>query len=98
MTALEHAMSELGAKRDEPLARHTFVQVGGPADWLVTARNRAELVRAVVASHDHQLPLYLLGAGSNVLIRDGGIRGLVVKTSRATAHSYLAQTPTRRAA
>lgn len=79
MTSAEQAMRALGAIRDEALARHTFVQVGGPADWFIAVRTRCELVRAVSLAFEGGLPLYVLGAGSNVLVRDGGIRGLVVK-------------------
>ena len=79
MNAAEQVMQELGAQRNERLARHTFVQVGGPADWFVVARDRCQLINAVSAARELLVPLHVLGAGSNVLIRDGGIRGLVIK-------------------
>ena len=79
MITAERTMRAFGAWRNERLARHTFVQVGGPADWLVIARSRCQLVNAITAARELQLPLQVLGAGSNVLIRDGGIRGLVIK-------------------
>ena len=72
-------MQKLGAQRGEPLRRHTFVQVGGPADWFVVVRDRDALVDTVRAAHCAETPLTILGAGSNVLIRDGGLRGVVVK-------------------
>lgn len=79
MSAADQVMQELGAQRNERLARHTFVQVGGPADWFVVARNRCQLINAVAVASELLMPLQVLGAGSNVLIRDGGIRGLVIK-------------------
>ena len=66
----------------ESLARHTSFRIGGPADWLVapdTADELAAVVRATVAAH---VPLTMLGGGSNMLIGDGGIRGVVVKLGR----------------
>ena len=75
----EALMRELGALRGEPLSRRTFVQVGGPADWFVVARDRETLIDAVRTAHEAELPLTVLGAGSNVLIRDGGLRGLVLR-------------------
>ncbi len=84
MNSVEQAMAELGAAPNVPLARHTFVQVGGPADWFLTVRNRCELTSALAVARECELPLHVLGAGSNVLIRDGGLRGLVIKNeSRA---------------
>lgn len=76
---LQALMQELAARRSEPLSRHTFVQVGGEADWFVSVRDSDSLVAAVRAAHCAGTPLTVLGAGSNVLIRDGGIRGVVIK-------------------
>ena len=76
---LQALMQELAARRSEPLSRHTFVQVGGEADWFVTIRDRESLIAAVRAAHCAGVSLTVLGAGSNVLIRDGGIRGVVLK-------------------
>jgi len=68
-----------GARRDEPLARHTQFGIGGPADWLVTASDAGELAELLRRSHASGMPVFLLGAGSNTLVLDGGIRGLVVR-------------------
>jgi UDP-N-acetylmuramate dehydrogenase len=72
-------MQELGALHGEPLSRHTFVQVGGPADWFITVRDQDTLVNCVRAAHCADTTLTVLGAGSNVLIRDGGLRGVVLR-------------------
>ena len=76
---LHALLDELAARRSEPLSRHTFVQVGGRADWFVIVRDSNSLIAAVRAAHCAGTPLTVLGAGSNVLIRDGGIRGIVLK-------------------
>ncbi len=61
-----------------PLAPYTSARIGGPADVLVTARNADELAHAVQACQDAQLAFTLLGGGSNLLVSDKGIRGVVI--------------------
>ena len=60
------------------LAPYTSARIGGPADVLVSARNADELAKAVQACQDAQLPFTLLGSGSNLLVSDKGIRGVVI--------------------
>lgn len=67
------------ARRDEPLSRHTSFRVGGPADLLVLPSTDDEVARTLALARRHALPLLVLGAGSNLLVRDGGFRGVVVK-------------------
>jgi UDP-N-acetylmuramate--L-alanine ligase/UDP-N-acetylenolpyruvoylglucosamine reductase len=70
--------SEGDVRLYEPLARHTTLRVGGPAQFWVEPRTEvsfAELIRFV---RRENLPLFVIGRGSNLLVRDGGIRGLVV--------------------
>ena len=66
----------------EPLARHTSWHVGGPADVFFTPGNRAELV-AFLQRLPADVPLLWLGLGSNLLVRDGGVRGVVICTRDA---------------
>lgn len=66
----------------EPLARHTSWHVGGPADVFFTPGNRAELV-AFLRQLPPDVPLLWLGLGSNLLVRDGGVRGVVICTRDA---------------
>ena len=61
-----------------PLAPLTTWKIGGPADWLVSPETEAGLVEAVRWGNKRGLPLHLLGRGSNVLISDEGLRGLVI--------------------
>lgn len=83
MTALEARLrTAFGPEQvlpNAPLAALTTFKVGGPADWLVTARSRDELTRAVRIGHACGAPITLLGGGSNVLVSDAGIRGLVIR-------------------
>ncbi len=70
-------------KRGEPLAPHTWFQLGGPAEYFARPRSIEELSALVVRSREAELPLHVLGGGSNVLIRDEGVRGVVIKLDSA---------------
>jgi UDP-N-acetylmuramate dehydrogenase len=63
-----------------PLAPFTTFRVGGPAESLIEARSSSEIVTALKIAHDAQVPVTILGGGSNVLVADGGVRGLVIRT------------------
>jgi UDP-N-acetylmuramate dehydrogenase len=65
--------------RDEPMARHTSWRVGGPADLFFRPLDVADLA-AFLRSLDPGMPLLWIGLGSNLLVRDGGIRGAVIET------------------
>jgi len=67
------------ALRDQSLAAHTWMKIGGPAQYLVRPRNVDELGDVVRTCHDEQTPVRILGAGSNVLVRDEGVSGAVVQ-------------------
>ncbi|HUH13700.1 MAG TPA: UDP-N-acetylmuramate dehydrogenase [Longimicrobiales bacterium] len=73
----------LGARRlerDVPLAPFTTFKIGGPADLLFRARTEDELAEALLAARELEVPHFLLGKGANILIGDGGFRGLVIKS------------------
>lgn len=69
----------LGARVNESLASHTTFRIGGTADLFVEARTLDELVEFVRRARQHGVPIFILGNGSNVLVLDRGIRGLVIK-------------------
>jgi len=73
---LERRLS-LKVLRNEPLAEHTTMRVGGPADLLVTIRDRFALRGLVRLASSRGWPLRILGRGSNVVVGDAGIRGIV---------------------
>lgn len=68
----------LSPLRDEPLSRHTSFKIGGPADAFVTAGSREQASAALRIARGAGVPVFFLGWGSNLLVRDGGIRGLVL--------------------
>jgi len=61
-----------------PLARHTSLRIGGPADAFVQVADVAALKHVQALARHHDIPLFVLGGGSNLLVRDGGVRGIVV--------------------
>ena len=66
---------------EEPMAKHTSFRIGGPADVLAQPGNEAELAELLKRAAHHAVPVTLVGNGSNLLVRDKGIRGLVIKLS-----------------
>ena len=64
-----------------PLAPLTTIKIGGPARYLVDAKSIAEVQQAVTFARAHDLPLFILGGGSNLVISDAGWPGLVLKIS-----------------
>jgi UDP-N-acetylmuramate dehydrogenase len=82
MSAEVAAEFQLRVRRDEPMSKHTSWRVGGPADIFFTPRDRDELA-AFLRSLPPHTPLLWVGLGSNLLVRDGGIRGAVVCTHGA---------------
>jgi len=73
---------------EEPLAKYTSWRVGGPAERLYIPDNKTDLI-AFVASLPVDEPLYWIGLGSNLLVRDGGIRGTVINTRNRLKEMYL---------
>jgi UDP-N-acetylmuramate dehydrogenase len=69
-------------RRDEPMSRHTSWHVGGPADVWFEPRDRADLA-AFLQALPPSVPLHWVGLGSNLLVRDGGLRGVVIATHGA---------------
>lgn len=68
------------AKRNEPLAPHTTVKIGGPADIWYEAPSTDDFVKAIKKARELGIPVTILGRGANTLISDNGIRGLVIKS------------------
>jgi UDP-N-acetylmuramate dehydrogenase len=64
---------------DVPLSRFTSLRVGGAADALATPPERSALARCLRACAEHELPVTVLGGGFNTLVRDGGVRGVVLR-------------------
>lgn len=72
-----------GVRRDEPMSLHTSWGVGGPADYYLLPANSDELQEIIRFKNSSGLPLFVFGNGTNLLVREGGIRGLVVQIGPA---------------
>ena len=80
LSPIDTIYAKLGdkVKTNVPLASYTSARIGGPADIFISADTAAELARVVKLLWKQELPFTLLGGGSNVLVSDKGIRGVVV--------------------
>jgi UDP-N-acetylmuramate dehydrogenase len=80
---LERRLGAGRIERDVPLAPYTTFKIGGPADFLYRPRTATELADAITAARELEIPYFLLGMGANILIGDGGFRGLVIRNEVA---------------
>ena len=71
-----------GALVNEPMSAHTTLKLGGPADYLVFPQSAEEIAAMFGEAYEHGLPVTVIGHGSNLLVLDGGIRGLVICIGR----------------
>uniref|UniRef100_UPI00403F75CD UDP-N-acetylmuramate dehydrogenase n=1 Tax=Paenibacillus sp. FSL K6-1318 TaxID=2975291 RepID=UPI00403F75CD len=81
MNIFEHQIPLEKVKFNEPLKNHTFIKIGGNADILIHPTTIDEITKIVEIANIHQLPLTVIGKGSNVIIKDGGIRGVTISLS-----------------
>lgn len=88
VTELKQVIPEKEILVDEPMSRHTTFAVGGPADVLLLPTTVKEMSLAMRAAHKTGLPVMVLGGGSNVLVRDGGIRGVVIQLTNLKKVMY----------
>ena len=66
-------------KKEEPMSKHTSFKIGGNADIFVIIKNEDILKNVLKIAREQNVPLTILGNGTNVLVKDNGIRGLVAK-------------------
>ncbi|AYD39401.1 UDP-N-acetylmuramate dehydrogenase [Clostridium fermenticellae] len=76
-------------KIDEPMKNHTSFKVGGPVDVLVTPVSFEQVISVVKLCNLSNIPYYIIGNGSNLLVKDGGIRGIVIKLCKLNKISVL---------
>ncbi len=70
-------------RRNEPLAKHTTLRVGGPADVYVEPASEEDLAGIVRFCNGQDVPFFVIGRGSNLLVRDGGFRGVIICLAHA---------------
>lgn len=78
---------------DEPMARHTTFKIGGPADALARPKDESQLRQLVQWAVENSIPYLVLGGGSNLLVRDGGIRGVVIRLDALAGTLQWRETP-----
>lgn len=72
----------VGAKNvliNEPMNRHTTFKIGGPAEYFVVVNSIDELIKVIEVSKNKSIPLHIIGNGSNLLVSDEGVKGVVIK-------------------
>jgi len=68
-------------KTDEPLSKHTWFEIGGPAKYFIEPRTVDELKQVVTRCRENEVPIYVLGSGANLLVNDSGVKGAVIRLS-----------------
>ncbi|MBY0596810.1 UDP-N-acetylmuramate dehydrogenase [Bacillus bingmayongensis] len=81
---LRTVLPEEHVKQDEMLKNHTHIKVGGKADVFVQPTTYTEIQQVVQYANEHNIPITFLGNGSNVIIKDGGIRGITLSLTHIT--------------
>lgn len=82
MSLYDELCNVLGSEQvllDEPMSRHTTFRIGGPADYFVVPRSTDEIKDTIEICKNAQVPYYILGNGSNLLVGDKGYRGVVIQ-------------------
>ena len=86
LTALENTLraedTRLQFVHDADMARYTTLHLGGPADLLASPDRPEQVQQLLKAADEYEVPVTIMGNGSNLLVRDGGIRGLVIRLCR----------------
>lgn len=77
-----NVLDEKQIKINEPMSRHTTFGIGGPADCFLVPKTAEELCVVSKLAHRNHIPVFILGGGANLLVRDKGIRGVVIFTGR----------------
>ena len=88
LAAIQTLQTLLGTENiliDEPMSKHTTFRIGGPADVMVLPRSASQAAGVVKACRENDVPLRFLGLGSNVLVSDAGVRGVVCKLAENLA-------------
>lgn len=81
---LQELEKALGAGRirvDEPMSAHTTFKIGGPAQYYIDIDKTEDLIKAVVTAHTLNIPVTVIGGGSNIIVADHGVKGLVIKNN-----------------
>lgn len=76
---LKAILPEENIVRNEPLAKHTTFKIGGPAEYFVTPENEDQLKLVIKVCKESNIPYYIIGKGSNLLVGDKGYKGVIIQ-------------------
>ena len=76
---LRKIVAKENIKTNEPMSKHTSFKTGGPADFFVVAKTTSDIEKIIEFAKENNIPLYVIGNGSNLLISDNGLKGIVLK-------------------
>ena len=79
ISAIEKIISKEKIFTNEPMSKHTSFKIGGPAECLIKVDNQEDLIKILKLSKEENIPLTIIGNGSNILVSDKGINGIVLK-------------------
>jgi UDP-N-acetylmuramate--L-alanine ligase/UDP-N-acetylenolpyruvoylglucosamine reductase len=88
---LQTAMGSGVARLYEPLAKHTTMRVGGPAQYWLEPETEEGFCELVRTAHEAGIPFMVMGRGSNLIVRDGGLRGAVVRLRRGVFGEHVVE-------
>jgi UDP-N-acetylmuramate dehydrogenase len=92
LTDLRALAAPVAVRLDEPMARHTTFGIGGPADVYAVAATEEHLLALTDVARRHDVPFFVLGSGSNILVGDDGIRGLVIENRHTNSEEPVPRT------
>lgn len=81
---LKEIVGENNILLNEPMKNHVYFKVGGPADMMVIPNTIEEIIQLVNYCRENKVPYFIIGNGSNLLVKDGGIRGVIIKLTSLT--------------
>ena len=76
---LQEIVNKNNILKNEPMSKHTSLKIGGNADYFVKIKSVEELKKVLELADENDVPVTIIGNGTNLLVKDGGIRGIVVK-------------------
>ena len=76
---LTEIMDKESVLRDEPMSKHTTFRIGGPSDYFVLPKSIEEVKKVTALCKEREIPFYVLGNGSNLLVSDAGFRGVIIQ-------------------
>ena len=78
---LEKVFGSNRVRLNEPMSLHTTFKIGGPAEFYIDVDKTDDIISGTIIAHELNIPIFIFGGGSNVIVADHGIKGLVIKNN-----------------